>query len=532
MKGTRLITVIVIAFLGLSISLCSVSSQLADSPWPTFQGNAKHTGQSPYDTSHAGGGMKWYVNLSDDVLSSPVISQDGTIYVTTVHGILWAINPNGTIKWNFTSEGSSDCTPAIDTYGNIYFESGRSGGASPGWTLYSIYPNGTERWRFFSDSNFGNFDSPVIDAVGNIYLGTWGGLLYCINDDGVEEWNISMKGGVKNPVAIDDNGTIYVGTFGPSSIDLGALYAIAPDGYELWNHSCNNFQGPTIDDANRIYVVTEEEHFLCFSDSGNLLWDQQIPEPGFSSPAIGLDGTIYLGFHNNRVRAFRPENGQIIWTSGFVDTHGLVGVNTSPAIGSDGTIYLQFNTAVLYAFDSNGTLKWFFTPPHLDNSFTAETSSPAIGSDGTIYYGISDGYLYAIGPDSYPSAFFDVFPLVGNASTNFSFDASSSSDPEDGASLSSYVWDFGDGNTSEGMFVSHTYGQNGNYTVSLTVEDSTGKKTTTTYLLVLQNPPDESVIAQYWWLIVLAVLIAFGLALMIAYFLLGPKQNVPPPERN
>ena len=64
---------------------------------------------------------------------------------------------------------------------------------------------------------------------------------------------------------------------------------------------------------------------------------------------------------------------------------------SSPAIGFDGTIYMGATEAnKLYAINPDGTVKWAFQ--------TGGTvhSSPSIGSDGTIYVGSGDGNIYAI----------------------------------------------------------------------------------------------------------------------------------------
>jgi outer membrane protein assembly factor BamB len=67
---------------------------------------------------------------------------------------------------------------------------------------------------------------------------------------------------------------------------------------------------------------------------------------------------------------------------------------SSPAIGSDGTIYVGSFDNKLYAVNPNGTAKW-----DTDNIIVgAVQSSPAIGSDGTIYVGSdNNNKLYAIG---------------------------------------------------------------------------------------------------------------------------------------
>ncbi|WP_218160885.1 PKD domain-containing protein [Arthrobacter sp. ov118] len=55
---------------------------------------------------------------------------------------------------------------------------------------------------------------------------------------------------------------------------------------------------------------------------------------------------------------------------------------------------------------------------------------------------------------------------------NCSFDGSTSSDPD--GSVSSWAWDFGDGQTGTGKTATHTYATAGTYTVKLTVTDDKG----------------------------------------------------------
>ena len=52
------------------------------------------------------------------------------------------------------------------------------------------------------------------------------------------------------------------------------------------------------------------------------------------------------------------------------------------------------------------------------------------------------------------------------------FDASASQDPD--GSITSYAWDFGDGETGEGVQLEHTYEEADTYTVTLTLEDDSG----------------------------------------------------------
>ncbi|MCH2601455.1 MAG: PQQ-binding-like beta-propeller repeat protein [Pedosphaera sp.] len=84
----------------------------------------------------------------------------------------------------------------------------------------------------------------------------------------------------------------------------------------------------------------------------------------------------------------KPDTG--LWV---FETGGWV--SSSPAIGSDGTVYVGSEDKKLYAINGKTGVKlWEF------ETGASVVSSPAIGSDGTVYVGSSDKKLYAIKTDS------------------------------------------------------------------------------------------------------------------------------------
>ena len=108
-----------------------------------------------------------------------------------------------------------------------------------------------------------------------------------------------------------------------------------------------------------------------------------------SSPAIGPDGTLYIGSFDNKLYALNGKSGVKLWefkTGGYVPS--------SPAIGSDGTVYVGAYDK-LYAINGRSGVKlWEF------ETGNEVWSSPAIGPDGTLYIGSFDKKLYAIKTDS------------------------------------------------------------------------------------------------------------------------------------
>lgn len=117
------------------------------------------------------------------------------------------------------------------------------------------------------------------------------------------------------------------------------------------------------------------------SVSGNLLWKFDTPGMNMSSPAIGVNGTIYFG-SGRYICALNPD-GTLRWN---YLTEGSV--YSSPAVDDNGRIFVGSEDSYLYALDSDGTLFWKY------QTGSQIESSPAIGADGTIY--VCSDQLYSI----------------------------------------------------------------------------------------------------------------------------------------
>lgn len=178
-------------------------------------------------------------------------------------------------------------------------------------------------------------------------------------------------------------------------------------------------------------------------------------------------------------------------------------IKTTPAIGADGTIYMgSAESDNFYAVNPDGTQKWAFQAGGIIDS------SPAIGEDGTVYVVSSDRNLYAInsssgglanspwpmfhhdlkhtgGVNQMPAARLPVSEQV--VFDEVTLDASQSSDPD--GSIMSYQWQLafhGDSaldRTAEGVTPLLTGLQNGFYDVTLTITDDKGATDTETMLL-------------------------------------------------
>jgi outer membrane protein assembly factor BamB/subtilisin family serine protease len=135
------------------------------------------------------------------------------------------------------------------------------------------------------------------------------------------------------------------------------------------------------------------EFTLTIDDSQ---WQTKTGDSITCSPAVGPDGTVYVGSNDNSLYALAPGGG-VKWShagQGTFDT-------SSAAIAPDGTVYAGNFDGSVYAFNTDGSVKWTYAVAGAVGAGTAGnsvTSSPALAADGTIYAHASDGNLYALNP--------------------------------------------------------------------------------------------------------------------------------------
>ena len=237
------------------------------------------------------GTIKWQIRLTEiDMESSPVIGDDGTIYIgTDLNKRIFAVNPNGTIKWEFQTNGSLRA-PALDTQGNLYI------GCGDGY-FYSLYPNGTLRWK----TEFGfvcGGKGPVIDNDETVYF-TSSGVLYAMYaENGTVKWSYdSGYWSSSGSPALGFNGELYFGCGIYRTNESGAFFCVNPNGTLRWKYPllagyC--IASPVVTGGGVIIIGDHEGYVYAFSLEGVLLWRYFTSKQIYSSFAVSEDGTIYF----------------------------------------------------------------------------------------------------------------------------------------------------------------------------------------------------------------------------------------------
>ncbi len=157
----------------------------------------------------SGGNLLWNTNDTFDFEGNPAVGKDGTIYITGAENAgMYAIDQGGTVKWTYSSSSYSN-KPAIGDDGTIYYGTRKVDDSIEG-KLYALYPDGTLRWIFDLDGD--TRSTPTIDVEGTVYIGSGTGRLYAVNPDGTEKWTYDTGAEVHGTVAIDTEGTVYFGS--------------------------------------------------------------------------------------------------------------------------------------------------------------------------------------------------------------------------------------------------------------------------------------------------------------------------------
>lgn len=277
--------------------------------------NIMHDDKSEYGTPkvyalNPDGSVKWEFitgGLYSGTYSAPLIGPDNTIYMgsgetrmkpgTVGGGRLWAINPDGTGKWDFYTDNAFYTTPAMSEDGSTIYAT------CADYNIYALQTsNGNEVWHFTSGEAYDG--SPTIGEDGTIYAGSVDKNLYAFSPDGTVKWYFTANEIVEATPSIGKDGTIYVGTLDTGSKDHN-LYALTPEGKEKWRF-----------------------------ETGDGV---------YATPAIGAEGTLYFGSYDGNLYALTPE-GEEKW---HFETYG--GIIGSPAIDKDGTIYFGSWDHHLYA---------------------------------------------------------------------------------------------------------------------------------------------------------------------------------------
>lgn len=286
------------------------------------------------------GKQKWSSTLGERVYSTPLVHEDGTVYVGSDAKKLVALSPEGNLVWRLEVDGEADSGAVFGKDGNIVFAAGSS--------VYAVRRGGDIAWRFTTKGKV--FTSPAVTPEGLVVFGSQDDRVYAVGASGALVWSTSLGADVDGAPVIGDDGSIYAGT------DKGEIVRLDGHGAIVWRTAVGG------------YV----RGVLSLARNGDVLAGTYGPVPRVVR--VSPEGTIRGAFaiKGTGAREF--------------------GIHGGPLEDADGTLYFGAQDDAAYAIDAEGAVRWRLPTG-------ADVDAPlSMLSDGSVVVASEDGTITMLLP--------------------------------------------------------------------------------------------------------------------------------------
>ncbi|HEX4666621.1 MAG TPA: IPT/TIG domain-containing protein [Chthoniobacterales bacterium] len=233
----------------------------------------------------------------------PVIAPDGTIYSVDVYSHLYALTPDGALKW--VARGAGTQGVAVGPDGTVY------AGSESAVKAYS--PDGTLKWTFVQNPIALFFIGLSVGPDGNIYAVATSGIgAFSLTPQGTLRWAVPEPYDARTPVPYGEI------VFGPSG------------------------------SKTQMYFYANS-HIRAFGLDGKLAFTINIA----AQPVIGPEGNIHVPYG-----AYSPVDGHLVWV---FSSQYPYNVSDTPDVGSNNIHYTVQNTVEVFALSSTGIQIWHRT---------------------------------------------------------------------------------------------------------------------------------------------------------------------------
>lgn len=256
--------------------------------------------------------------------STAVFDKQGNLYFGCHDGCFYSINPDGNVRWSFTTQAKIYSSPTIVNHSLIYFASGDG-------NLYCLNTQGKKMWHR-SISHSEGLDQGFSSLLTGFHRGAFKIFLmihkilikykkaefYYKKEQNLQEMRCWASPNV------DSNGTIYIN--GPG-IGLQAIEAQTGDLFWQLPLSVPQYHlaGVAISKTNDIFCPSQQRYLYCVDKKGKEKWrfDSSINGNIWGSPSVDPENDqIYFSVSANKVKSsvFAVDHtGKCKWASSVED---------------------------------------------------------------------------------------------------------------------------------------------------------------------------------------------------------------------
>jgi outer membrane protein assembly factor BamB len=148
---------------------------------------SQHDAQATFWTEASGPAsaeIAWVFEDESGFSGGPVVASDGTVYVASNGGTLYALSPEGLELWQAKLPARPVGAPALGLTGDIYVTD-HSG------NLSAVKPDGNLRWTSEAGDGITALTGPITDSEENIYYATEANLV-AVTLDGALRWKVPL----------------------------------------------------------------------------------------------------------------------------------------------------------------------------------------------------------------------------------------------------------------------------------------------------------------------------------------------------
>lgn len=247
------------------------------------------------------GAKRWELALGDRVYSTPLIADDGTVYVGSDAKKLVAVSKEGAVLWRLEVEGEVDSGPVFAKDGSVVFAAGSN--------VYCARRGGDLAWRFATKGKV--FTAPAITDDGLVVFGAQDDQVRALTPAGTLAWSTDLGADVDGAPAIDDAGAIYVGT------DKGEIVRLDARGTIVFRTPVGGYVRGVLSVARSGDVLAGTygpvPRVVRVAPDGTIRGALAIPGTGarefgvHGGPLEDADGTLFFGAQDDVVRAVGPD---------------------------------------------------------------------------------------------------------------------------------------------------------------------------------------------------------------------------------
>lgn len=339
--------------------------------------------------------VNWTFTDESGFPGGPVVAGDGTLYIASNGGVLYALEPDGEVIWQTLLPAAPVGTPGINQSGEI-FVTDEDGG------LAALDPQGEIEWYFQPEKDRSATTGPVIAPDGSVYYVQWSGI-QAVSSDGNSLWQVNPGGDISPTELLQ---------LSPDSsfVFWGGAVLDAQDGSPItWDE---------LPQTGRYFVGADGETYLV--DGHEIVRWETSPAGAQAENTITWDYEKYSLARTSKDAGVTPDGLAWLFYTGFARRWGL-GEDTrlvwlDQQSNLRGKAFYPIRNSQVIAVDQNATL---YTCGNLDygyglpecQAFSPESEEPiwkllledsslvAGGAlvPGRLYVATQEGVLYAIG---------------------------------------------------------------------------------------------------------------------------------------